>query len=310
MVHRLILIPAAVLGTMIAVTIGVVLGLRPSPEGRQANTSLQAAEASPVRQTLERGIRLTGTLTSQPCEERQEGGKVWSYRRWRIELALVNDTPRSLDLGKDFLLYEASEDFARVEGVALLRGYEPNLAPPAHLMPISTTESYGLANNFQIHFATGEHAMRRGNRLLNPDGRECLVEDGKLVAERREPPRFGSAEEDPKTGFGRVRSHETRQLSLYLEQGSWLADKDRDRVQVVLPEVVLSDEPKEHYRLLVQFEKPREDSRTWKAAKLLLIRQDGNPCCMWVGRYEKVGCWKPAWNCSWHGRARVWRNTR
>jgi hypothetical protein len=274
MVYRLILIPAAVLGTMIAVTIGVVLGLRHAPEETQADGPEQAAPAGQLRQTLESSIKLTGTLNPQRCEERQEGGKAWSYLRWRIELSFANDTPWPLDLGKDFLLYEANDDLSRIDGVALLRRYEPNLTPPAHLMPISATEPYGLANNFQIHFATGEYAMRRGNRLLNPDGRECLVEDGKLVAVRREPPRFGPADEDPRIGFGRVNSRKTRQLSLYLEQGSWLGDKERDRVEVVLPEIVVADQPGERYRLLVHFWKSSPAGRAWQPGKQVLIRQD------------------------------------
>lgn len=235
--------------------------------------------ASPVRQALESGLKLTGTVTPGLHAEPVDEDNPWECLRWQIELSLVNHSSLPLDLGKDFFLFEtkadlsARGDFSRLEGVALFRGFDRQVSEVVHLMPFPVTEPYGLANNFQIHFASGQAFLRRGTRYQKDDGQETL-DNGKTFVPREGGPQFGSDTEDPTTGYGPLGPQQTRQFSLYLDQGVWLREEERDRVTVILPEIVVANQPRERYRLVAHFQKPPPNKGEWPVVRYDLVRQD------------------------------------
>ena len=121
-----------------------------SPPVPAAPMSSALSEPGPALQkALDDGLRVTGTMTSQPETEAFGKGQIWKGRSWNIGLQLVNETPWALELGKDFFLYEADADFANINGVALFRGQRPQNVAPTHLMNLPAAATHIALRNSQ-----------------------------------------------------------------------------------------------------------------------------------------------------------------
>ncbi len=259
----------------------------PAPAGQEAPSAAPVGRAKAlvdtptqdnVQQALERGLKLTGTVTATMHSEPLEGNTPWTCLRWQVDLTLANNTPWPLELGTDFLLYEANSNLSLFEGVALFRGLEAKPPQRRHLMPLSLAEPYGLSHNFQTHFTSGAHFLRRGNRLLRDNKLEYL-EDGRVLPSRGEPPSFSPDSEDPRSSFGRLSVQQTRAFKLILDQGAYLPENGlRSRVQIVLPELTLvpghavQARLAERYRAVAHLQKTPQDPNVWQVIGLDLLK--------------------------------------
>ncbi len=235
------------------------------------------ATTDQIRQVLERDVHVTGTATHGTHQEMLEGNRPWSCLRWQIDLSLVNGTPWDLELGKDFFLFEANADLSLYEGVVLFRGMGPRLQERVHLMPMDLGDPYGLSNNFQVHQTSGWYMMRRGNRTQT-ETVDLLLDGDKsqVVSNQADRPQFSAAPEDPRAGFGKLPARQTRRFQLTLDQGVTLADPSlRERVQIVLPDLVVTDRrTTERYRLIVQLRKLADSQNAWKVSGIDWVRED------------------------------------
>ena len=230
-----------------------------------------------IRQVLERDVHVTGTATHGTHQETLEGNRPWSCLRWQIDLSLVNGTPWDLELGKDFFLFEANADLSLYEGVVLFRGMDPRTQERVHLMPMDLGDPYGLSNNFQVHQPSGWYMMRRGNRTQT-ESVDLLLDGDKsqVVSNQADRPQFSADPEDPRAGFGKLPARQTHRFRLTLDQGVTLADPSlRERVQIVLPDLVVTDRrTTERYRLIVQLRKLADSQNTWKVSGIDWVRED------------------------------------
>lgn len=209
-----------------------------------------------ARDLLSRSLKLAGSVASDWRVE-SVGGVPYRYHQWLISLKLTNQTEGVIHLGDDLFLIESSGDGSSFEGAALFRGRPAD--PDLTVFSLFQTETdildaLGLSN-YQIEFANGQTAYRKGNNLgitpLDPNAR--------------------SRAEDA-SGFGRLARGESRTFKLTLEQGTMLNDELRQVLRLVLPELrIKTAAGEQRYRLLATFQFPTEEDRPWEYARHELI---------------------------------------
>jgi HEAT repeat protein len=140
-------------------------------------------------------------------------------------------------------------------------------------MPVSLGDPYGLPNNMQAHFTAGAYFLRRGNRTLRDTGLDYL-DDGRVLVNRSGRPRFSAADEDPRSGFGRVAPQQARPFKLFLDQGVHFPNANlRARVQIILPEIIVTTRRQpERYRLVLHLQKAPQAPNAWQVASRDLVR--------------------------------------
>lgn len=247
----------------------------PTPSG-----PVVSVPAPTLRKTLEHGLRVTGTLGRQPHTE-TFGDQKWSGQRWIILLQLVNETPLTLDLGKDLLLYEADAKVVNINGAALFRGQGGKKDPPAHLLELAAAEPFGLGDNYLVFGDDGDLVHVRGPRTRinnlerRPDGGATVFDAPPSISD--------NPGEDPTKSFGTLGPKQARPVRLHLSQGRWLPQEALKQVFVVLPEISVSGQAPsgsaagadraaqtERFRVVVQF-RPAAGGRSWEPCALQII---------------------------------------